>query len=354
MESAGSASEKAGLPPGTLVHVGKVLHPDTQISIISFDRDTCETETISDVKELLLYKELSDKVTWINVEGLSDVTLIEDIGKQFKIHPLILEDILNTHQRPKAEEYADCLYMVAKVIQPGEGHFTVVYEQISILLYENMIISFKERQDEIFGHVKAHLKNGKGAIRNQGADYLAYVILDAVVDRYFSLQDVIDEVVDELEEELLQDPVRNTLIKIQRVKRELIYIRRAVSPQRDMLGVILHRNNPLIHDKTMLYFRDVYDHVLRVSEAVDSYREIMTGLLDIYVSSVSNKMNEVMKVLTLFASIFIPLTFLTGIYGMNFVDMPELKLKWAYPVMWVLFIVIPLSLVLLFKKKKWL
>ena len=354
MEPASSAAEKAGLPPGTLVHVGEMLHPDTRISAINYGRDKYEKKIISSIDQLLPYKNDIDSITWVDVEGLSDIALIEELGRQFNIHLLILEDVLNTHQRPKVEEYDDCIYLVAKAIRLGEGEFSVEYQQISILLYERFIFTFKERQDELFLSIKERLQNGKGAIRQQGPDYLAYVILDSIVDRYFSIQDTIDEVVDELEEELLKEPLRETLMKIQRVKRGLIYIRRVVSPQRDMLGVILHTDTPLIQTKTMVYFRDVYDHVLRVSEAVDSYREIMTGLLDIYVSSISNKMNEIMKVLTVFASIFIPLTFLTGIYGMNFENMPELKTKWGYPLLWGIFITIPLLLLVLFKKKKWL
>lgn len=354
MESASSASEKAGLPPGSLVHVGEVLHPDTRISITSFSREQIEIKSNSSIEQLLPYKDDTARITWVNVEGLSDINRIEDIGKHFNVHPLILEDILNTHQRPKVEEYDDCVYIVAKAIQLGKGEFSIEYQQVSILLFNRIIFTFKERQDEIFTPINERLKNAKGTIRQQGADYLAYVILDSVIDHYFSIQDSIDDVIDELEQELLKNPVRGTLMKIQRVKRELIYIRRIVSPQRDMLGVILHTDTPLIQDKTFVYFRDVYDHVLRVSEAVDSYREIMTGLLDIYVSSISNKMNEIMKVLTVFASIFIPLTFLTGIYGMNFENMPELKTKWGYPIMWGVFIAIPLLLLAIFKKKKWL
>ena len=354
MESASRAAEKAGLPPGSLVHVGEVLHPDTRISMLNYSRDNIEKKTISSLEQLLPYKHDSETITWVDVEGLSDIALIEELGRLFNIHVLILEDILNTHQRPKVEEYDDCIYLVAKAINIGEGEFTVEYQQISILLYDRFIFSFKERQDELFSPIKERLQNAKGAIRQQGADYLAYVMLDTIVDRYFSIQDAIDEIVDRLEAELLEDPLRETLMSIQRVKRELIYIRRVVSPQRDMLGAILHSDTPIIQDKTHVYFRDVYDHILRVSEAVESYRELLTSLLDIYVSSVSNKMNEIMKVLTVFASIFIPLTFLTGIYGMNFENMPELKTRWGYPLLWGIFIAIPLLLLALFKKKKWL
>lgn len=354
MESPSSVSGKAGLPPGTLIHVGEVHHPDTRISIIDFNAGHYEQQIANSLEQVSKSRDCPDSVTWLNIEGLSDIALIEGLGKQFNIHPLILEDILNTHQRPKVDEYDDCLFLVAKVIQLNKDTNIVDYQQISILLFDRLIFTFKERQDQMLLPIQERLRSGKGIIRQHGADYLVYLVLDSVIDQYFSMQDSMDEIIDSLEEELLKNPTRESLIKIQRVKRELIYIRRIVSPQRDMLGVILHTDTPLIGEKTRVYFRDVYDHVLRVSEAIDSYREMMTGLLDIYVSSISNKMNEIMKVLTVFASIFIPLTFLTGIYGMNFENMPELKWKWAYPVVWGVFITLPVVLLIYFKKKKWL
>ena len=353
-EYASSVSEKAGLPPGTLVHVGAVHHTDTRVTLIAYSRENVVEQVIESAEQLATTRFEQHQVVWINIEGLADVRLIESIGKQFNIHPLILEDVLNTHQRPKVEEYDDCVFMVAKAIYQQGDELDIGYEQISIILFDRFIFTFTEQQWDLFSQTKDRIRVAKGGIRQQGADYLAYVILDTIIDRYFSLQDAFDELVDRLEEELLTDLSRKTMVRIQRFKRELIGIRRVVSPQRDMLSALLHTDTPYIQDKTFIYFRDVYDHVLRVSEAMESYREIMTGLLDIYVSSVSNKMNEIMKVLTVFASIFIPLTFLTGIYGMNFDFMPELKWKWSYPILWAVFIAIPVGLLILFKKKKWL
>jgi magnesium transporter len=219
---------------------------------------------------------------------------------------------------------------------------------------DNFVVTFKEKTDDIFVPLKQRISNSKGRIRNLGSDYLAYAILDTIVDQTFSLLDSLDEMLESTEEELLTNPTSGTLVSIQRIKRELIYIRKSVSPLREMLATIMRSDSILIQEKTNIYFRDVYDHALRITESIESYRDMLSGLLDIYISSVSNKMNEVMKVLTIFASIFIPLTFIAGIYGMNFEYMPELKWKWAYPVLWVLFISIPVVLLIYFKNKKWL
>ena len=266
----------------------------------------------------------------------------------------MLEDILNTHQRPKFEEFDGYLFIVLKSLLPKEANFTVNYEQISILLLNNIVFTFKEKMDDVFLPVIQRIRGGKGTLRSLGADYLTHAILDTIVDQYFGLIDALDQKVDSIEEELLSKPTSSTLNAIQGIRREIITIRRYVSPLRELLAALLRSESGILHEKTHIYFRDVLDHALRVTEAIDSFRDILSGLLDIYISSVSNKMNEVMKVLTVFASIFIPLTFLAGIYGMNFEYMPELKWKWAYPMLWVGFITIPVVLLVYFKKKNWL
>jgi magnesium transporter len=352
-DSLRSASRKAGLPPGSLVHVGEVRETQTRISIVDYNKDILEEQTVESIEQILQCRE-RDTVTWVNIEGLGNVELIGAIGEQFNIHPLVLEDILNTHQRPKLEEYEDYLYCVLKGISLAENGFAVDYEQISILILNDFVFTFKEKQDEIFEPVKRRLRSSKGHFRSQGADYLAYVVLDTIVDSYFTLQDSLDDIVDSVEENLLTDPTAETLTTIQEVKRELIFIRRSISPLREMLNAILRSESPLIEAKTLIYFRDISDHVLRISESIESSRDMVAGLLDIYITSISNKMNEIMKVLTVFASIFIPLTLIAGIYGMNFEYMPELKWKWAYPVLWAAFIAIPVILLGYFKKKKWL
>jgi magnesium transporter len=352
-ETLSRASNKAGLPPGSLVHIGEVPETGVRITTVDYNKDIIEEHSIESIDQILQYR-VKDTVTWVNIEGLANVDLIGAIGEEFNIHPLVLEDILNTQQRPKLEEYDDYLYCVLKGISLGGDGFSVFYEQISILILDNFLFTFKEKQDEIFEPVKRRLRSSKGHFRSQGADYLAYVILDTIVDSYFTLQDSLDDIVDSVEEELLTNSTAETLATIQGVKRELIFIRRSISPLREMLNAILRSESHLIQEKTLIYFRDISDHVLRISESIESSRDMVAGLLDIYITSISNKMNEIMKVLTVFASIFIPLTFIAGIYGMNFDYMPELKWKWAYPALWVSFITIPMILLVYFKKKKWL
>ena len=321
--------------------------------MIKYSAENIEKLEARSVEEILPFLE-KDTVTWINFEGLSETDLIDSVGRNFDIHPLVLEDILNTHQRPKFEAYEDYLFIVLKGLVLESGKFAVHYEQISILILENMVITFKEKADDMFDSILRRLESAKGRIRSLGVDYLAYVILDTIVDQYFLLQNAFDEVIESIEDELLVNPTSRTLADIQHVKRELIFLRRMVLPVRELLAAIDRSDSSLIQEKTRIYLRDVYDHAIRVTEAIDSYRDLITGILDIYLSSISNRMNEVMKVLTVFATIFIPLTFITGIYGMNFEFMPELKWKWAYPSLWFAFLVITVFLLVYFKKKKWL
>lgn len=353
----GYASDKTGLPPGSLVHVGNVLVEETRISVVDYSKDTVTETQISSIDGLLPYRQ-SDTVTWVIVEGLANVGVVENIGEMFGIHQLVLEDILNTHQRPKFEEYEDYLYIVLKgmMAEGNEGdEFAVSYEQISLLVLKNVVFAFKEKQDELFTPVLQRIRTSKGRFRSMGADFLTYSILDAIIDQNFILIDALDEAITVLEDQLLTgEPSNATLNSIQRLKREIVGVRRYVSPVRELINEMLRSESPLIDEKTHIYLRDVSDHAIRVIESIELHRDIISGLLDIYISSVSNKMNEVMKVLTVFASIFIPMTFLTGIYGMNFEYMPELKLHWTYPALWGVFLTIPTVLLIFFKRKKWL
>lgn len=353
-ESLKNTSDKSGLPPGSLVHVGDVLVAETRISVVDYSKENLEEQQIQSIDEVIKYKD-SDTVTWVTIEGLANVEIIESIGAIFDIHQLVLEDILNTHQRPKFEEYDDHLYIVLKCLMSEDEEFSVTYEQVSILVLKNFVFVFKEKSDDLLLPVQQRIRNSKGRLRSLGADYLTYAILDAIVDKNFILIDSLDEAVTSLEDSLLvSEPTEEFLHRIQGLKSELITIRRYVSPVRELMAAMLRSDSELIQDKTQIYLRDVSDHAIRVIESIESYRDMLSGLLEIYISSVSNKMNEVMKVLTVFASIFIPLTFLAGIYGMNFEYMPELRWKWAYPVLWVAFITIPAVLLVYFRKKKWL
>jgi magnesium transporter len=352
-ESFSFASEKAGLPPGSLVHVGKVHQHAHKISVVNYNKSTLKKHTVNSIDELLDYK-LTDTITWVIIDGLKDVSIIEAIGLHFDIHPLVLEDILNTHQRPKFEEFNDYLYIVIKAISMGNRSLKVKYEQISLLVLQNFVFTFIEKPDTLFHPILNRLDNDKSQVRNLGTDYLAYLIMDTVVDEYFSLQDAFDDLIEGVEDKLLSNPTSETLATIQKIKRELIFFRRSVSPLRELLAAIHRSESPLLNEKTKRYFGDVYDHAIRIIEAIESYRDLIAGMLDIYLSSVSNKMNETMKVLTVFASIFIPLTFVAGVYGMNFEYMPELKWRWGYPAIWVFFISVSVILLRFFRKNKWL
>lgn len=348
------ASHKTGLPPGSLVHVGDLLIENTSISVIDYNKDTVKEMGASSIDELATLRG-TDTVSLVIIEGLANVEVVEKVGDMFGINQLVLEDILNTHQRPKFDEHEDYLYIVLKGMVSVGKQFEVDYEQISLLVLDNVVIAFKEKKDDLFAPVVQRIRTSKGRFRSLGADFLAYSILDAIIDQNFVLIDSLDEAITLLEDELLGgDPGKNLLNRIQRLKREIVNVRRYVSPIRELISEMLRSESPLIDEKTHIYLKDVSDHAIRIVESIELHRDIISGLLEIYISSISNKMNEVMKVLTIFASIFIPLTFLTGIYGMNFEHMPELKLSWTYPALWGVFLAIPAVLLTYFRRKKWL
>ncbi|MCX6074701.1 MAG: magnesium/cobalt transporter CorA [Campylobacterales bacterium] len=353
-KSLSTSSDKAGFPPGALVHVGDIHQTQTTITLIHYDKEgvhECEITSVESIGEYVK----KNTVTWVIIEGLSDADLIARIGELFTIHPLVLEDILTTHQRPKFEEYDHYLYVVLKSLMASSEVFTINNEQISILVLENLVLSFKEKSDKLFSPVKQRIQTSKGHFRSMGSDYLTYAILDIIVDNLFILIDSLDEITLTLEDHLIsEESTPLTLITIQKLKRELIHIRKYVSPLRELLAGMLRSDSELIQEHTKIYLRDVSDHAIRIIESIESYQNILAGLLDIYISSISNKMNEVMKVLTVFASIFIPLTFIAGIYGMNFTDMPELHWRWGYPAIWGVFILITMVLLIYFRKKKWI
>ena len=353
-ESLSYTSEKTGLPPGSLVHVGSVLVDQTRMSLIDYSRDAMEEREIDSVEDIAGYTD-SDTVTWLLVEGLADVAVIERVGDVLGVHRLVLEDILNTHQRPKFEEFDQYLFIVLKALIPRSNPFSVDYEQVSLLVFKNFVVVFKEKQDELLQSVQQRVRTSKGRLRKLGTDFLAYSILDSIIDHNFVVIDELDNAITAIEDELLSvESSKDTLYAIQKTKRETVQIRRYVSPLRELIGDMLRSESSLFDDQTRIYLRDVFYHPIPILESLEIHRDMLAGLMEIYVSSVSNRMNEVMKVLTVFASIFIPLTFLTGIYGMNFDYMPELHWKWAYPLLWGAFALIPTVLLVYFKRKKWL
>lgn len=349
-----SASQKAGLPPGSLVHVGSLVEEETTLQVLRYSPDAVTEASPDSIDEALACID-ADAITWVIIEGLADVGVVEAIGEHFGIHRLVLEDILSAHQRPKFEEYDDYLFIVLKGLLSRADEFTVEYEQISLLVMDRVVFTFKEKRDELLAPVQQRIRTSKGRFRSAGTDFLTYSILDTVVDQHFLLMDALDESITTLEDSLLAgEPGDDALNSIQRLKREVVSIRRYISPIRDLVNEMLRSESHLVEARTHIYLRDVYDHAVRIVESVELHRDIISGLLDIYLSSVSKRMNEVMKVLTVFATIFIPMTFLTGIYGMNFKYMPELEWHWSYPLLWVVFISIPVTLLVYFKRKKWL
>ncbi|MDF1535272.1 MAG: magnesium/cobalt transporter CorA [bacterium] len=296
-------------------------------------------------------------VTWVNVDGLGDADTLIALAELFGIHGLALEDVVHVHQRPKVEEYEDNLFIVARMLSLAEGR--VGSEQVGVFLGDRFVLTFQERQGDCLDPVRERIRKARGRIRKFGADYLAYAILDAVVDAWFPLLEDYGELLDNLEVVILDEPDETTVNDIHRVKRDLMEIRRTVWPMRETVNS-LFRNDSFIKPETQLYLRDCYDHVAQVIDMVESYRDMASGLMDVYLSSISNRMNEVMKVLTIIATIFIPLTFVAGIYGMNFnteaspFNMPELNWKYGYPAFWGLMLVIGGAMALFFRSRGWL
>jgi magnesium transporter len=347
------SSEKVGLPPGSPVHVGEIKAEEIKITLVDYDQTNYEEREIKNIEESFPFKE-TPTVTWINIDGLHKVDIIEKIGGHFGLHPLVQEDIVHTGQRPKFENLDEHIFVILKMFRYREEDDEVEAEQVSIILGSNFVISFQEQEGDTFDFVRDRLRNNRGRIRRMRADYLAYVLIDSIVDNYFSILEQYGEKIEALEEELTINPGVETLNTIHRLKKDIMLLRRSVWPLREVIGALQREESSLIGEAIMVFIRDLYDHTIQVIDSIDTLQEILSGLQDLYLSSVSNKMNEVMKVLTIFAAIFIPLTFMAGIYGMNFEFMPELKLRWAYPALWVAMITVALGLLTFFRRRKWL
>ena len=346
-------SSKVGLPPGTLVHIGEKKQAKSRITVIDYDETHYEQRTLETIEECFPYKD-KPTITWVNIDGIHQTGIIEELGRHFGLHPLLLEDIVNTEQRPKLENYDDYLFVVLKMLSYDEATREIASEQVSLILGPNCVISLQERAGDVFDQVRDQLKKGKGRIRKAKADYLAYALLDALVDGYFVILEKIEGLIEETEEELTTGAAAATLQSIRTLKKEMVFLRKTVWPLREVVSGLERVEPPLIESSTGVYLRDVYDHTIQIIDTVESFRDMVSGLLDIYLSSVSNRMNEVMKVLTIFAAIFIPLTFVAGIYGMNFEFMPELKWHWGYPAVLIAMAAIAAGMLVYFHRKKWL
>ena len=345
------ATENIGAPPGTLFYNGEERTDRIKITLIEYN----ETEFFEDV-----YYDLSDclshvkpnMVKWINVEGLHKLELIEQIGKIYNIHPLTLEDIVHVDQRPKFEDYEHYVVAIMKMISYTTE---VTSEQLAIVLCENTVISFQEPHGgDAFDIIRNRLRQCKGRVRKLGADYLAYALMDAVVDCYFTAIEKIGDKIEEIEEEIISNSDKKSLLQLYHLKREMIYLRKQVWPMRDMINNMVRSETNLINPTSDIYLRDLSDHVTRIIDTVETYRDLLSGIMDIYLSTNANRMNEVMKVLTIMSSIFIPVTFIAGVYGMNFDNMPELHTRNGYFITWGVMLSVILGLVIYFRRKKWM
>jgi magnesium transporter len=346
-------TKKPGLPPGTLVHIGKERVEKSRITIIDYNQTNFQEMEVKSVEECFPLKDNST-VTWINIDGLQQIEIIEKIGKHFNLHPLIQEDILNTEQRPKLDDFEDYIFFVMKMHYFEEKNNTIKIEQISLVLGQNFIISFQETEGDIFDPVRERIRNGRVRIRSSGTDYLIYALIDAIVDNYFIILEKIGERIENIEGELVTEPGKETLHDIHDLKREILFFRKSVWPLRELVSTLERGESNLIKESTRIYLRDVYDHTIQVIDTMETFRDMVSSMLDLYLSSISNKMNEVMKVLTIIATIFIPLTFVAGLYGMNFEYMPELKWRWSYPSVLLVIVVIGIFMLYYFRRKKWL
>jgi magnesium transporter len=344
--------KKAALPPGTIEYVGERRTERVRITVFDFDGTRLEERELASVDECLPYRD-TPRVSWINIDGLRDTASLEKLGAHFGLHPLVLEDIAHTHQRPKVEDHQDYLYIVLKMLEYPEGQAEVSSDQVSIILGSNFVLSFQERAGDVWDPIRERIRTGAGRIRHAGSDYLAYRLMDAIVDHYFVVLERIGDELEGLADEVAERPTSASLQRIHELKREMIFLRRQIWPMREVTATLERAESKLIKKVTVVYLRDVYDHSVQLIEAMESYRDLVSGMQDLYLSTVSNRLNAVMKILTLFAAIFAPLTFLVGIYGMNFRYMPELGWKLGYPMFWVVTVVLTLTMIAVFRRKGW-
>jgi len=346
-------TNKIGLPPGSLVYIGKERNEKVTVSEINFSPDHYEEIDLKKVNDCNSWDD-PDTVTLISIIGIHDTAIIEEAGKHFSLDPMILEDIVNSQSRPKLVEFDDYLFLPINILGADLNSNEITTEHISFLLAKNGVISFQENEIKILTPLIERIRNGKGQVRKRKSDYIFYRLIDTIVDNYFFVTEHLAERIEELEEKIIQDPNAGVHEEIYDLKRKISFVKRTISPLRECISNVIKSDGDLLSESTQNYFRDVYDHLINLIETVDSQRETINDFLNLYMSAMSNKMNEVMKVLTIFASIFIPLTFIAGVYGMNFEIMPELQWKYGYLIVWGGMVIVALLLLIYFKRKKWL
>lgn len=353
MVTSGRRGSQIGLAPGSLVHVGEKKVDKVVIRVLAYNSEELVERKLEKIEDCLEFKDHPNLNFWINVDGLDRVDIIEKLGSYFNIHPLTLEDVLNTRQRPKTEDYDSYIYSVLKMILLDTKTKEITIDQVSIIIGPNYVLSFQEREGDVFEMVRERFKNPASRLRKSGVDYLAYGLIDAVIDNYFVILEHFGDKIEYLEEGLVLHPRPETLKAIQKYKRDMITLRKSIWPLRELINGLQRVESDLIKETTRVYLRDVYDHTIQVIDTVEDFRDILSSMVDIYLSSISFRMNEVMEVLTVIATIFIPLTFISGVYGMNFEYMPELKWRWGYPTVMFAMILLAVSMFVYFKKRKW-
>lgn len=346
-------SIKIGLSPGAFVHVGDKKIDNVILELHDYDEQHYSSRYLKTIEEALPFKNTLS-VSWLNINGLHDVEVIQKLCRQFDIHPLVIEDILNTEQRPKIEIFDNYIFITMKMLTYDKKQNEIQDEQISLILGKHFVLSFQEQEGDVLGPLRDRLNGGAGRLRKLGSDYLMYAIMDIIIDHYFYVLECMDDEINQLEDMVMNTPVQSQLQRIHYLKRELVDFRRAVWPVREVVSTLTREEYNLITRTTEPFLRDLYDHVFNTSEMIESLRDMVSGLMDVYLSNVSNRMNEVMKVLTIIATIFIPLSFFAGIYGMNFEYMPELKWHYSYFILWGFIIIAAGSMVYFFRRKKWL
>ncbi|TAL35676.1 MAG: magnesium/cobalt transporter CorA [Spirochaetes bacterium] len=345
-------SKKKGLPPGSLVHVGEKKTEEVRVLLVEYNEQKFNIKDIGEISACC-DSAFENSIRWIDVVGIHKVDLIGELGKTFGIHPLVLEDILNTNQRPKFDVWEDYTYVVLKILHFDEKSGEIVPEQVSIILGRDLVITFQETAGDDFIPVIDRIMNDQGRIRKQGADFLFYALLDAIVDNYFSIFEKLGEKIEAIEEEVIGHPDRDTINDIHFMKREMILLRRSVWPLREVVSGLGRGESPMISQANLVYFKDIYDHTIQIIDTIEVFRDMLSGMVDIYLSSLNIRMNEIMKVLTIITTIFIPLSFITGVYGMNFKFMPGLENPYAYFIAMGVMILIGLGMLAIFKKRKW-
>ncbi len=341
-----------GVSPDELLFRGKQKSEEITLRIIDYDSENLEENAIKKVQEALDFRE-KNSVTWLNVDGLHDASIMEEISKGFNLDSLILAEVMNTGIRPKVAEYQNCVYISIKMLQQNSETDLISVENLSLIITKSVLISFQERKGDVFEPVRERIRKQKKRIRNSGTDYLAFALLDIVIDNYIYVISVLGEKIESLEDDLAIEPKQSLINEINNYKRELNFLRKSIKPAKEMILALLKIESDLIDESSYIHFKELQDNINQASDSSDSYREILSDQLNIFHTTISSKLNDIMKFLTIFSVIFIPLTFIAGIYGTNFDFVPELHYKYSYFIMWGVIVTVAIGMLIYFRKRKW-